>query len=266
MIEHPGEKLEDVPSSDRLSAGVLTPGPGAADNLAGGFVPLEALERERATDAVAAEANGHEAFFHRRSSVHREAAVPPAQHVSDNDFGDLAACHEQPQDLSVEKLLDLDGVEGQKVPEGADRQPAAIGQQDVEVRMPAQKLAGSLKEADRARDDLLAVESSRIVELEGPPGAAGRLTEAPAVEAEEDPQPLGDCEDDLPVRHLGEERAGHLLCAQRRRKPQRSTGAARKERLEMGLVAQTVGSSNTKWDSNTLFAWLHDVAALRRAA
>ena len=32
------------------------------------------------------------------------------------------------------------------------------------------------------------------------------------------------------------------------------------------LVAQTVGSSNTKWDSNTLFAWLHDVAALRRAA
>ncbi len=38
------------------------------------------------------------------------------------------------------------------------------------------------------------------------------------------------------------------------------------ELLEMGLVAQTVGSSNTKWDSNTLFAWLHDVAALRRAA
>ena len=32
------------------------------------------------------------------------------------------------------------------------------------------------------------------------------------------------------------------------------------------LVAQTVGSSNTKWDSNPLFAWLHDVAALRRAA
>ena len=32
------------------------------------------------------------------------------------------------------------------------------------------------------------------------------------------------------------------------------------------LVAQTVGSSNTKWDSNTLFAWLHEVAALKRAA
>ena len=35
---------------------------------------------------------------------------------------------------------------------------------------------------------------------------------------------------------------------------------------EIRMVAQTVGSSNTKWDSNTLFAWLHDVAALRRAA
>ena len=191
MIEHPGEKLENVPSSDRLSAGVLTPGPGAADNLAGGFVPLDALEHKRATDAVAAEANGHEAFFHRCSSVHREAAEPPAQHVSDNDFGDLAACHEQPQDLRVEELLDLDGVEGQKVPEVADRQPAAIGQQDVEVRMPAQRLAGSLKEAGRTRDDLLAAESSRIVELEDSPRAAGRLTEEPAVEAEEDRSRLG---------------------------------------------------------------------------
>jgi len=39
---------------------------------------------------------------------------------------------------------------------------------------------------------------------------------------------------------------------------------ARKLQFRRNLVAQTVGSSNTKWDSNTLFAWLHEVAALGR--
>ena len=103
----------------------------------------------------------------------REAAVPPAQQVSDSVFGDLAARHEQPQNLGAEKLLDVDGVEGQQVAEGAVRQPAAVGQEQMEMRMPAQQLAGRLDESDRARDDLLVAEPSRKVEPEGPPSAGG---------------------------------------------------------------------------------------------
>ncbi|HEX9641662.1 MAG TPA: hypothetical protein VGB13_10150 [Candidatus Krumholzibacteria bacterium] len=57
--------------------------------------------------------------------------------------------------------------------EGAARQPAAIGQENVEMRMPAQKLTGSLKEADRAGDDAGPFEPNRKVELEGSPGTAG---------------------------------------------------------------------------------------------
>ena len=32
------------------------------------------------------------------------------------------------------------------------------------------------------------------------------------------------------------------------------------------LVAHTVASSNPVWDSNRIYAWLHEVAALRQAA
>jgi hypothetical protein len=116
-----------------------------------------ALEHERAADAVAAEANGLGALFHRRSGVCRESAVAPSQQVFDDVFGDLAACHEQPQHVGAEELLDRWGVEGQQVAEGAVRQPATVGQQDLEMGMLAQELASGLDEADRAGDDLLAV-------------------------------------------------------------------------------------------------------------
>jgi hypothetical protein len=41
---------------------------------------------------------------------------------------------------------------------------------------------------------------------------------------------------------------------------------SRRGRSRRSRSRPTVGSSNTQWDSNTLFAWLHEVAALRRAA
>lgn len=34
----------------------------------------------------------------------------------------------------------------------------------------------------------------------------------------------------------------------------------------VNLVAHTVASSNPVWDSNRIYAWLHEVAALRQAA
>ena len=76
------------------------------------------------------------------------------------------------------------------MPKSAVRQPAAIRQENVEMRMPAQQLAGRLEEADRAGNDILAAEPGPKVEPEGPPGTAGQLTEELAVEAEEGPQPF----------------------------------------------------------------------------
>ena len=75
--------VEDVPSSHRLAAGVLAPGPSAVDDLGGGLVPLDALEHERTADPVATQPHRVGAFFHRRSSVDRESAVAPGQQVVD---------------------------------------------------------------------------------------------------------------------------------------------------------------------------------------
>ena len=46
---------------------------------------------------------------------------------------------------------------------------------------------------------------------QGPEGAAAEIAEEPALELEEDPQPLGDGEDDLAMRHVQEKRPPHPL-------------------------------------------------------
>jgi hypothetical protein len=68
--------------------------------------------------------------------------------------------HRDPTCFGAKELLDRPGVEGEQVSEAAVRQPAAIGERDVEMRMPAQQLASGLEEADGAGDDRLAVEGS----------------------------------------------------------------------------------------------------------
>jgi len=47
------------------------------------------------------------------------------------------------------------------------------------------------------------------VTAQGPEGASAEITQQAAVELEEDPQPLGDGEDDLAVRHVQEKRLPH---------------------------------------------------------
>ena len=47
------------------------------------------------------------------------------------------------------------------------------------------------------------------VTAQGPEGAAAEIAEETAIELEEDPQPLGDGEDDLAMRHIQEKRLPH---------------------------------------------------------
>jgi len=115
----PGEKLEHIPSGHGLATGVLAPGPGAVDDLAGGLVPVEALEHERAADPVAPQPHRLGAFFNRRAGVDGETAVLPGEQVLHDLVGDLAAGDEEAQHLGAEELFDLGGVEGQQVPEAA---------------------------------------------------------------------------------------------------------------------------------------------------
>ena len=99
VIEHPGHELEHVPTRHRFAAGVLAPGPGAADDLAGGLVPGEALEHERTADAVPAQPHRLGALLDPDSGVDRESAVAPGQQVVDDLSGDLSARDEQSQHL-----------------------------------------------------------------------------------------------------------------------------------------------------------------------
>lgn len=74
--------------------------------------------------------------------------------------------------------------------------------------MPAQRLAGSLGEADRAGGDLVAVEPSRQTEPGGAPGTDGWLAEKLAIETEVDPRLPREGENHLPVGHFSEELGG----------------------------------------------------------
>jgi hypothetical protein len=68
----------------------------------------------------------------------------PREEVVDDRLGDLAAHGEQAQHLGAEELLDRLDVEGEQVAKGAARQPATVGQENVEKRMPTEEFTGGL--------------------------------------------------------------------------------------------------------------------------
>jgi len=128
-------------------------------------------------DPLRAEPHGLGAGFDGGSGVHREAALAPRDEVVDDRLGDLAARDERAQHLGAKEPLDRGSVEGEQVAEAPVRQPAASGQEHVEMRMPTEELARGLQEADGPGDDALAAVPCAEVEVESAPGAAGQLSE-----------------------------------------------------------------------------------------
>ena len=126
----------------------MWPGSGAAGNLTGGLLPGQTLEHEWAADALAAETHGLGPGFDGSTGMYREPALAPRQEVVSDCFGDLATRDEQAQHLGAEELRGRVRVEGEQVAEGAVWQPAAIGQEHVEKRVPTQNLADGMQEAD----------------------------------------------------------------------------------------------------------------------
>lgn len=64
----------------------------------------------------------------------------------------------QAECLGEEELLDHRGVEGEQVVGTTVRQPTAVGQEHLEMGVPAQKLVGGLEYGDCAGNDMLAIE------------------------------------------------------------------------------------------------------------
>ena len=77
--------------------------------------------------------------------------------------------------------------------------------------MPVDQLAEGVDGRDHARRHIPALQDGAIDHEHRLPGEPRQFTEQLAVEAEEDPQPLGDREDELPVGDGGAQVDGDVL-------------------------------------------------------
>jgi len=105
--------------------------------LAGGLVPGQAVQHQGAADPVATQASRLLPLLDSDRRVHREAAVAPGEEALDHLVADLAALDEEPEHFGPEELLDLRGVEVEEVTKAAVGEPTAVGEQHVQVGMPA---------------------------------------------------------------------------------------------------------------------------------
>ena len=87
--------------------------------------------------------------------MHREAAVAPGQEIADSLLRDQALVDQHPEHLGPEEPLDMLAVERRQGLKRALRCPTAIGQEDMDVGVEVEELAGGLEEADGAGDQPL---------------------------------------------------------------------------------------------------------------
>jgi hypothetical protein len=137
--------------------------------------------------------------FDPHRTVDREAAVAPGQKVADGLLADETLVHERPQDLGAEEAFEVAGVETRQMVEASIGAEAAIGDENMDVRVEVEQLARGLEEAHGTGRHLSAIEGHIEVQPQGSPGTGSEFTEELSVVAEEDPQPLGDGEHHLAV-------------------------------------------------------------------
>jgi len=85
--------------------------------------------------------------------------------------------------VGLEEAFEVAGVEAWQVVEASIGAEAAIGEENMDMRVEVEQLAGGLEETHSAGCQLSAVEGHLEVEPEGSPGTSGELTQKLAVVA-----------------------------------------------------------------------------------
>ncbi len=145
----------------------------------------------------------------------REAAVAPGEEVADRLCRHQSFGQEHAQHLGLEEALDVLGVKGRQGLKRSVRCPAAIAQEDMELGVEVEELPRRLEEPHGAGGDGLAVKGRQEVVPESVPSAARELSQELSVIAQEDPQPLGEGEDDLAVGDLLEQLMLSPVCPEK---------------------------------------------------
>jgi hypothetical protein len=137
-----------------------------------------------------------------------EAGVRPGENALGPFRAQQRLADKHRQDLAAEDLGQPRVVDPRDLMEDARFVHATLGHQEMEVQIdpvPEGLDGGNDSRRQRAPGHNLEVSG------QGPEGAAAEIAEEPTIELEEDPQPLGDGEDDLAMRHVQEKRLPHPL-------------------------------------------------------
>ena len=142
--------------------------------------------------------------------MHGETAVPPGenahrplgtqqlladkhcQHLTGKDLG-------QPRVVDPRDLMEDDRLVG-----------PALGHQKTEVHVEIVPVPKGPEDGDDPGRKRAPGHNLELT-AQGPEGRAAEIAEETAIELEEDPQPLGDGEDDLAMRHVQEKHLPHPL-------------------------------------------------------
>jgi len=87
---------------------------------------------------------------------------------------------------------------------------ASLGHQEMEVRVKIDAVSESLNGRNDARDKIFTRQDLEV-NRQGVDGTPAKIPQQPALVLEEDPQPLGDGEDDLAMGNIQKERLPHPL-------------------------------------------------------
>jgi len=131
--------------------------------------------------------------------VDAEAGVGPAAHLVHGRLVDFLGRQEQVEDLGLPCREQAAGVELGQADERPIGQEPAVGGNRVDVRMKMDQLAEGLNARDQPGDQIVPAEHVANHFDHAFPSGAGQFAEQAPVVAEDQAEPFGDGEDQLPV-------------------------------------------------------------------
>ena len=205
MRRDPGDELQVV---HRLQLGELLAVP--IPDLALGFQKRQPLQGQDRAEHVLSDPLGLGLGFGPDQAVDIEAGVRPGKNPLRPLGTQQLPADEKRQDLAGEDLGQARVVDPGDPMEDTRLVHPTLRHQKMEVDVKIDPVAEGLEDGD---DSGLERVPGRHLEVsaQGLEGASAEIAQQAAVELEEDPQPLGDGEDDLAVRHVPEQRLPHPL-------------------------------------------------------
>ncbi|OBQ31858.1 MAG: hypothetical protein AN485_23020, partial [Anabaena sp. MDT14b] len=172
-----------------------------------GAVVRQALQRDRIPRTVPGESGDERAIVlgHPHGGVDVEPRVRPGEHAGGLLLIKQLEAHEEPEYGAAERLGQARGVVGGPGDEGAIQPEAAVGHEEVPVRMPVRPGAVRLQARDDPHGEVALAGPCANGGGHGAGGDAGDLAEQAAAVQTVGAEPLGDGEHHLAVRHRREQ-------------------------------------------------------------